>query len=99
MTLTYRKLRRLDWGLELRLLPRRVWCAASGGHRYGDEDATIMDGPINLPPREREWYVLGVMRQCEKCYRVADRRATPDESARYIREAIAEAEIEEAGWR
>lgn len=92
--MTYRRLRRR---LALRLLPRRVWCAVTTGglHRWGTADPVIIDGPIDLPPREREWIVFAFHKQCDRCYKVAEVPHTEEEAASAIEEAIREEEEEE----
>jgi hypothetical protein len=80
--------------LWLRLLPRRVWCALHGRHRWGQADPVITDGPLDLPPRERDWAVLAFHRQCERCYKVADVVYSFVDAETAVREAIEEDERE-----
>lgn len=76
--------------LWLHFLPRRVLCAIRGGHKWGSPDPSIIYGPIDLTPREREWVVLGASRWCKRCNAHRDYAYSDAERDAWIEEAIAE---------
>lgn len=87
--------------LAVQLFPRLVLCFVTGGHRWGESSPTMVDGPIMLddgtlvPPRERNWSMIALGRQCRLCYHVdMDIPFTEEEAAAYIEEAIREDEEE-----
>jgi hypothetical protein len=84
-----KKGRRLFW----KTLPRRTLCLVLG-HRFEEAQPVIIDGPIDLPPREREWTVLAFHRQCARCWKVTGVSYTFDEAVDAVREAIEEDEID-----
>lgn len=89
----------MRWKLRVKIAPRRLLCILD--HRFGDRYPIIVDGPIMLddgtivPPRERDWAVLGMQRQCEKCYKIIDAEFTPEEAEMAIEAEILAEESEE----
>lgn len=84
-------LKRQQRKLWLKTLHRRLVCWVIG-HRWGEKDAVITDGPIDLHPREREYVVLTFHSQCQRCYDIRNVEYTPEEEAAAIEEAIVDDE-------
>lgn len=78
--------------LEVKLIPRRLLCYVTLHHRYEDPDPVITDGPINLPPCERDWVVLAFHRQCSLCYKIKSQGYIFTDAVNAVREAIEEDE-------
>jgi len=85
------------WRQKIRLwwhfLPHRCVCYVLG-HEWADPEPALIDGPLHLPPREREWQMIGYQSQCDRC---ASIRNVPYGKTRELAEtekAILEAEEE-----
>ncbi len=90
MTIRFEKRRRkLFW----KTLPRRSLCVVLR-HRFEEAQPVIIDGPIDLPPRERNWAVLAFHKQCERCYVVRSVSYTFTDAVSAVRASIEEDEAE-----
>jgi hypothetical protein len=87
--------RKLRIKLAIRTFPRRVLCALMlNRHRWGEASAVIIDGPLNLPPRERGWSVLAFHKQCKRCYTIRDVGYSFQDAESAVRREIEEDEGE-----
>jgi hypothetical protein len=79
--------------LWLHFLPKRIACAFDG-HYWGKTEPVVSDGPLHLPPSEREWYVHALHTQCDRCAKIRSEEPDPDKFDEYIAHFLAESEEE-----
>ena len=82
-------------GLTIRLFPRRVWCKLHLRHKWRNPDPVIVDGPLDLPARDRDWVVLAFHSQCDRCYKIRSVGYTFTDAEGAVRSAIEDDEGED----
>lgn len=74
-------------------LPKRVVCLFVR-HQWGEPEPIVSDGPLHLPPSEREWFVHGIHAQCYRCAKIKSLAVYPDKFDEYIAPFMAESQAE-----
>ena len=74
-------------------MPHKTICLFKE-HSWGDLYPIIVDGPLHLPPKEREWQMIALYNKCNRCAKTINFPFDEEEAKEYIQKEILNAEEE-----